>query len=486
MNIVDPIHQHALTRPTDVALIFPDGQLTWQQLDSFIRRSAHHLASQGIKHGDLVGLAFENPVLHLLTAFGLAKIGAVHVALPFDDPAVDRKKTSEFLGIGTIISDKPQAETLKLRIIGLTGFPNPHRNPMATENSDPVTGEHSWLLIRSSGTTGQPKYAELSHRVSLERFARWSDAYQYTKGDVFWIGIGLNTITGKQHTISALQAGAAVCIPAGLNSYVEIVKFVRSCGTTLAYHIPSHLWNLVSISGGSPILPKVRRFFSGTTEVSDELRKEFTKKVTPNLYTNYGTNEAPCATVSSPQLNASIKDTIGIAHKLLDLEIVDTEDTAVGKGVTGQVRLRGPGIISEYYRNPEATLKSFKAGWFYPGDLAFVTSDGAVVLQGRSDEMLIYDGVNIYPAEIERALCENPLISEAVAFSLKHERFKDEPVAAVITKSPLDEQDLINWIQARLGIKSPRKIFIVNEFPRSSSGKILRRELTKQYQKVTG
>jgi acyl-CoA synthetase (AMP-forming)/AMP-acid ligase II len=242
---------------------------------------------------------------------------------------------------------------------------------------------------------------------------------------------------------------------------------------------------LVRIFDGNPILPKVRRFFSGTTEVSDELRKEFTKKVMPNLYTNYETNEAPCATVSSPQLNASIKDTIGIAHKLLDLEIVDAEDTVVSKGVTGQVRLRGPGIISEYYRNPGATLKSFKAGWLYPGDLAFVTSDGAVILQGRSDEMLIYDGVNIYPAEIERALCENPLISEAVAFSRKHERFKNEPVAAVIPKSLLDDHDLINWVQARLGIKSPRKTFIVNEFPRSSSGKILRREFTKHYQKVT-
>lgn len=484
MNIVDPLHQHAQTMPSGTALIFPSGRLSWNQLDTLVMRFAYKLSRKGVKQGDLVCLAFIHPLLHLVTALGLAKIGAIQTSLPPKDSSMTRKQLYNFLGIDTVITDEPNADYFSLHVIGMQQLPSEIHDSAAREKQYSVQENDPWLFLKSSGTTGEPKYAQLTHKISLERFARWSDAYDYTKSDVFWIGISMDTITGKQHTISALQAGTTVCMPIGIADYAGLVEFLRSCGTTLAYDIPSHLWELVETSDGSPILPNIRRFFSGTTETSENLRQQFIAKVTPNFFTNYGTNEAPCITVASPSNLIKKERTVGIVHRLIELQIVDDKDNELEPGTTGHIRLRGPGIISEYYRNQEETLRAFRSGWFYPGDLAYIDADDQVVLQGRRDEMIICDGINIYPLEIERVLCAHPQIDEAVVFSVNHERLQQVPIAALIAEPTIDLQELALWAEARLGRQRPHQLLTVSTFPRNSSGKIIRKKLEKMYERT--
>ena len=467
--------------PTETAVLFPGGHLTWAQLDKLIWRGAGFFSERGLKQGNLVGVSFRNPLLHLVTFLSLARIGISHVALPFSDSPDSRKQTAEYLELESIVTDSPEQERLEFQVIELKEFPKPKSDIVKIESSSSAGGSLPWLLIKSSGTTGEPKFAELNHDVSLQRYERWSDGYQYTTGDVFWIGIDIGSIAGKQQTLSSLQAGVAVCIPFGFKTYRAIIDFVKSSGVTLAFDIPSHLWKLVELSKGEPYLTSVRRFFTGATEVSEELRSEFVKKVNPNLYIFYGTNEAPCVTLSSPDLSSRVKNTVGIPHSKVELQVVGSDGQLVPQGVTGQIRLRGPGIVSGYFHNPSATSESFKVGWFYPGDLAYQSAEGAIILQGRTDEMIIYDGVNIYPSEIERVLSTHPQIKEVAAFSIKQRQFQEIPVAAVILNSESENSDIVSWSASRLGMKSPKAIFIVKEFPRNQMGKILRRELSKQF-----
>ena len=144
---------------------------------------------------------------------------------------------------------------------------------------------------------------------------------------------------------------------------------------------------------------------------------------------------------------------------------------------TGEVRVKGPGVVNAYVNNTEATSRSFKNGWFYPGDLGYLTQEGALILQGRKDDMLIFDGINIYPAEIENVLSSHPAVGEVAAFSINHEQFQDVPVAAVTLKEIVSEEELIRFCREPLGIKSPKRIFVVKDFPRNQMGKILKREL---------
>ena len=108
-----------------------------------------------------------------------------------------------------------------------------------------------------------------------------------------------------------------------------------------------------------------------------------------------------------------------------------------------------------------------------------------MVLQGRSDEMIIYDGVNIYPSEIERVVSTHPAVKEVAAFSIKHQRFQSVPVVAVVPDSEIKGEEIVKWARDRLGIKGPKTAFMVGELPRSSSGKILRRELARAYSTET-
>ena len=134
--------------------------------------------------------------------------------------------------------------------------------------------------------------------------------------------------------------------------------------------------------------------------INEKLRLDFKSKIRANLYVVYGTNEGEAIALASPDLQAGAPNTVGVATESIKIEVVNEQDISKPAFETGEVRVRGPGVVGSYLDNPEATAKSFKGGWFYPGDLGYLTKEGALVLQGRKDDMMIFDGMNIYPAEI--------------------------------------------------------------------------------------
>jgi len=495
VNILGPVRRYAAESPDAVAIVFPGGTLTRAGLVHRIGACMRHLRAYGLGAGDLVGLTVEHPIDHLVAALALAGIGAAHVALPAGDPPAVRRQVRDRLGVHVLVTDAPLREADDVREIAVaTSTDAVGAGPVAVaaamcpagglaDVDEPLSsdGALAWLLIRSSGTTGEPKFAGLSHATSLERHARYADAYGYRQGDVFWIGIDVGTITGKQHVLSALQAGVAVCLPIGLASYPELLRFLRASGVTLAYDIPSHLWNLVRSADVHPCLPGVRRFYVGTTDTPDALKRAFRENVCPNLYVNYGTNEAPCVTIASPAVWTRVPGAVGVAHPSVELQVVDDRGAPLAPGVTGEIRMRGPGIVPAYYRDPVATARAFSDGWFRPGDLGFLTGDGELVLQGRTDDMMIFDGVNIHPAEIERVVSTHPQIREVAAFGVPHPRFGQVPAMAVVPSSSLDERALAQWCAARLGAKCPQWIVVAEALPRNASGKVMRREMVARF-----
>jgi acyl-CoA synthetase (AMP-forming)/AMP-acid ligase II len=143
------------------------------------------------------------------------------------------------------------------------------------------------------------------------------------------------------------------------------------------------------------------------------------------------------------------------------------------------VRVRGEGVIKAYLDNPEATARHMRGGWFHPGDLASFTARGALVLQGRTDDMMIFDGLNIYPAEIERALLQHPAVAEAAAFPVRSKVHQDRPAAAVVLRHPAPERDIKAWCRERIGSAAPHLVLILAGLPRNAGGKVVKRELQR-------
>ena len=141
----------------------------------------------------------------------------------------------------------------------------------------------------------------------------------------------------------------------------------------------------------------------------------------------------------------------------------------------------GPGFARSYLDDPAATARAFRDGWYYPGDLGFLAPEGALFLKGRADDLINYDGTKIYPADIELALQQHPAVAEAAAFPVLVDGFRQRPVAAVLLKAPATPDELLAFGRERLGMRSPRDVHIVHEFPRNAVGKVLKRELAARF-----
>jgi acyl-CoA synthetase (AMP-forming)/AMP-acid ligase II len=268
-----------------------------------------------------------------------------------------------------------------------------------------------------------------------------------------------------------------------LDPGLEFIRHVRLTRITCA---PVHLHALCALGERRKevLLPELRALYVSTAMVPDDLRRRTMRTVSRNLYVAYGTMEAPALTVATPEVE--VADTIGSVLPRVELEVVDAADKLLPFGEIGMIRVRAAGNAGSYHDDAEASAKSFRDGWFYPGDLGLLTDDGQVIYKGRADDMMVFDGINIYPAEIEAALTMHEAVAEAAAFALKSEEHQDLPAAAVTLRAPATEAELVAHCRARLGKRAPHKVVVVEALPRSAAGKILRRALPALLQSEPG
>jgi cyanophycin synthetase len=475
MNLIEPIHENAKARPGGPAIITPSGNISWSQLDNLIWSTALRLADSGLKAQDRVGITMTNPVIHLVTALALTRMGVAHIAISASESDQVMSELSTKLDLKAVISDLEKVVTVASNAVLLNKLAIVNINAGQKESLTSIDGTFTWLILQSSGTTGTPKFSELTHDTTNDRFIRFLILFGCNNEDIFWAASRPDFVVAKQRLFFCLLAGAAVCLPSIGVISSDLINFLNRQKVSLACGTPSHLHQLIAV--GIPI-PSLRVFEARPAFINEKLRLDFKSKINSNLFIVYGTNEGEALALAKPALQRQVPNTVGIATKSIEIEIVDEHDKPKTAHDTGEVRVRGLGVVTNYLSNPEATIKSFKGGWFHPGDLGYLTNEGALVLQGRKDDMMIFDGMNIYPAEIENILSSHPAVKEVAAFAIKHERFQDVPVAAVTLTEPASEQELIEFCKPPLGIKYPKRVFILKEFPRNQMWKILKRELS--------
>jgi len=480
MNVTDAINRYANERPDDLALLTLTNRFDWFSLNHQVNAAVNFLHLGGVRAGQRVAISVKDQVLHLFVSLGLARMGATQIALPPIDPVSTRKALASQLSILSVVIENPQD--------GLEGFHAIEVSADALNNSQKAVcqsyqtkRDDVFLLLQSSGTTGNPKFSELTHGMAFERFDRYNTYFKTSFSDVFWPASRLDFVVAKQRVYHSFQAGAAVCIVSGRAIDRNSFNFIDEANVTIACGTPSHLVQILNASQGIKKLPKLRAFEVRSATVTEALRREFKAQITPGLFVAYATNEAEVACLANPEMQKQVLDTVGCPVADMKVEVVDERGIPLPGGQAGAIRISGKGVITKYLDNPVATAKSFKDGWFYPGDLGRFEG-GSLVFLGRSDDMMIFDGMNIYPVEIENALILHPAVSEVAALPLKHPRFQDIPVAAVILKSSVSTDELHAHCKAILGVKSPKYIKILDKFPTNAMGKTLKREIRKFFE----
>ncbi|MGE0717815.1 MAG: class I adenylate-forming enzyme family protein [Alphaproteobacteria bacterium] len=452
--------RHAAARPHAPALVRGRTVVGYGALMDQVEDRAAALARLGIGADDVVGLTIANEIDHLVTCLALMRTGAAQITLGSHDPPAMRDRLAERVGVTCRLSAG----------LGLDGRA---RGGSASSDAD----ERPAIYLPGSGTTGTVKLVSLS---GTQIATQASVAYQDYGGERILQPAPVEYNNGKRLRLYCLDHGGA-CIfrdPAD----PPLPTLCREQGVTWFDMSTYHARALVDASAEQGRLPEFTRVRIGGSRVSGGLRADFRERVSERLFISYGATEIggmPGISIAAPEEQSPDAEIVGRPLAGMEVVIVDDDGRPQEAGSVGEVRIRAPGMVTDYVGDPVATRRFFREGWFQPGDLMSLGRDGRLVFHGRVDDMIILNSINIFPGEIERVLEEHPMVAEAAAYPVPSGVHGQIPVAAVEPREGAapDGRALLAFARERLGVRAPRKIIVMERLPRNEQGKVLKRVL---------
>ncbi|SEB74274.1 long-chain acyl-CoA synthetase [Nocardioides exalbidus] len=519
-NLASLLEGSAASYPDRTAVVLGDTRLTYAQVNAAASQVANLLVSRGIEPGDKVALSCPNLPYFPIVYYGILKAGATvvplnvllkgrEVAYHLDDS--DAKAYFCFQGtpelpIGAeghagfeqtdscehffVITADPAAES---PIEGTETLGQATKGQLPIFETVAVDGDDTAVILYTSGTTGQPKGAELMHRNMISN-ALASDALfgaDPENPDTLLCVLPLFHSFGQTVIQNAGFAfGGTVVLLPRFEAGPALALMDREDVTFFA-GVPTMYWGLLGALDDSGVDVKklaatLRVAAAGGSALPVEVHKDFERRFGVTILEGYGLSEtSPVASFSvfgQPARVGSIGKPIpGVEMKLINPEPGVREDLGDGDDVIGEIAIKGPNIMKGYYGRPDATADAIVDGWFRSGDLGRKDADGWYYIVDRSKDMIIRGGYNVYPREIEEVLLTHPDVSLAAVIGVPHESHGEEIKAVVIRNdgATVTEDELVAWGKEQMaGYKYPRIVEFVDALPMTATGKILKRELS--------
>ncbi len=489
------------------ATAFFGAQLTFGE----IKEKADHLAaglhSLGITKGDRVGIMLPNCPQYPITFFALMRIGAIatninptytprELAIVANDAGIRALVTLDVLAplvagakielshlILTSIADYSLGGTSTSNLFNtLIAKGNPELLPRVSINAT----EDVALLQYTGGTTGSPKGAMLTHSnlfANTIQNALWNQYHTRRGEERMLMVLPYFHIYGQVVglLLSAWNGTMTILIPKfDVNMLIAAFK---EYSPTFFPAVPTLFISLLNHPEAKTCgLHKVKNFNSGSAPLPVEVIEQFEAMSGAMLREGFGMTETACTASTTPLLAKRKIGSIGIPVTSTDFKIVDLEDgiTEVGIGEEGELCVRGPQIMKGYWNQPEETAHALRDGWMYTGDVARMDEDGFFYIVQRKKDMIIVSGFKVFPSEVEEVLFTHPAILEACAIGIPHE-YRGEAVKAFVVLKPgitATSDEIIEYLKQNLAkFKVPSELEFVSALPKSSVGKVLRREL---------
>ncbi|HYA17118.1 MAG TPA: acyl--CoA ligase [Bryobacteraceae bacterium] len=479
-----------------VAVVAPETglTLTYDDLRREAQAAAAVFASAGIKPGDRVAIALPNgiPVLVCFLAASFAGTAApLNLAYRQDEFTFYLDDTNAKLllvppegGEAAVAAANAAGipvfvvNTVEGRVIftdGKTGATPPASAPSPVPTPDQIA-----LILHTSGSTGRPKRVPIPHRNLAVSAGNIAAHYQLTPNDVSLCVMPLFHVHGLVASVLAtLYSGGRIIVPGKFNA-LSFWRTVRDHHVTWYSAVPTIHQVLLARAGGErPQGAESLRFIrSCSAALSPEHMQQMEQVFGAPVLEAYGMTEASHQMASNPLPPKERKPgSVGIATGI-DVGIMDAEGNLQPAGTPGEVVIRGASVVKGYENNPEANASSFTNGWFRTGDQGVIDEAGYLRLIGRLKEMINRGGEKISPRELDEVLASHPAVAEAVCFGVPHPSWGEEVAAAVTLKPDMTatEAELLAFCRERLAdFKRPKKIHIVEQIPRTATGKIQRR-----------
>ncbi len=336
-------------------------------------------------------------------------------------------------------------------------------------------------LLYSSGTTGTPKGIPITHDNLYSNAEALRETWAFARDDVLLHALPFYHVHGLFITLHpAMLAGMRLRFHARFDAS-EVVAGMP--GATLFAGVPTYYTRLLATPSFSrAACASVRLFISGSAPLLESTFHEFTARTGQVILERYGMTETGINT-SNPLHGERRAGAVGLPLKGVQVRVVDVQGVALAQGDIGEIEVRGPNVFRAYWRLPEQSTAAFSAdGYFRTGDQGRFDGDGYLHIVGRSKDMIISGGLNVYPKEIESELDELPGVSESAVFGVPHPDFGEAVIAALIVEGELDDAAVLNHLRGRLaGFKLPKCIVRVAELPRNTMGKVQKSRLRDSY-----
>ncbi|BBK30652.1 hypothetical protein STHU_12860 [Allostella humosa] len=484
-NLVDPILALAAAGPDRPAIETEVETLSYAGLVDRMAAFAAGLAAAGLVPGDVVALAIREPAAMLVALSGAMLGGFAPIQLDPDSPAGEANRLFDLAQAGLLVGDWPGGD----RARPATPFAQvlaAGAGAVAADMRQPG-GERPAQINLSSGTTGLRKAVPIAHAQQLGRSRGVIGALGQGPGDRHLPLLQLHFAFGRQAAMRVLLSGGTVV---ALRLPTDIAGFVRLVERHAITHLeatPGHLRYLLDgiAPDGPLLLPGIRCLAVSTAMLRVGERKTVRRRLTPNLYITYGSNEMGVSACARPEDLDRALATIGRAMPGCEIAIFDETGLEVPAGAVGEIRVRTANAATRYLGDAAASDRSFREGWFRTGDAGRFDGDGLLFLTGRLDDRINFGGVKIYPVEIEDVLREHAGVADVAVVALPSVRSQQMPAAAIIGRGAVDVAALKDHCRARLGPRrSPQHIVLVEAFPLTGTGKVdgpaLRQLLTER------
>ncbi|HLP78171.1 MAG TPA: long-chain fatty acid--CoA ligase [Candidatus Paceibacterota bacterium] len=498
MNLASAFAESARNNAEKNALYWGDRSFTYSELWSHTLFVAGILSqSFNVRPGDRVALWMKNCPEFIASLFGVLHAGAVVVPINnflkpdevshiLNDAGVDVLITDSDLSkqFATLQASRPTLQLMNVET-SLASFPVPPANlkfdTQLLRNSDRAESDLA-VLIYTSGTTGRPKGAMLSHGNLLHNVESCRICLQTVSEDRMAVLLPLfHSYMLTVGTFLPLLTGASVVLIKSLHPARNVIQEIFARRATILPAIPQFYRGLTSAE--IPVPLPLRICISGSAPLPVQVLVDFEKKFGIPLIEGYGLSEASPVVAKNPLDRTRKPGSIGVPIPNVELSIQDDEGRMFGPYEIGELCVRGGNVMMGYWNLPEETAQAFRGGWLLTGDVGYFDEDGYYYITDRKKDMLLVNGNNVYPREIEEVIYQFPNVKEAAVIGAPDSRRGEQPVAFVVANenTTIDPDELYKFVRSKLAdYKVPRRVVMSPALPRNATGKILKTVLRQQ------
>jgi long-chain acyl-CoA synthetase len=492
MNLSLNLLTSAQRFPGHTALRMDDQALTYAGLDDATARLAHMMTSMGIGPGDRIGLMVPNVPEFGLVFHAALRCGAVVVPM---NPLLKEREIVYYLGdsgarflfawhqVADVAATGAKEAGAELVAVGGPAFAESYSSQPPVSEVVPREQQDTAVILYTSGTTGRPKGAELTHAgLNRNQEITARNLLLLTPDDVIMGCLPLFHVFGLTCGLNAsIATGATLTLIPRFNPDKALAVIERD-RVTVFEGVPTMYAAMLGTDPATrPDVSSLRVCISGGAAMPVEVMRQFEDAFGAIVLEGYGLSEtSPVASFNHPHAPRK-PGSIGTPVEGVAIRLVGQDRQEVASGEVGEIEIRGHNVMKGYWGKPEETAAAIRDGWLATGDMARADEDGYFYIVDRKKDLIIRGGYNVYPREVEEVLYEHPAVAEAAVVGISHASLGEEIGAAVVLKAGADASptDLSAYVKSRLAAyKYPRRVWLLESLPKGPTGKILRREVT--------